>query len=178
MCPDKETLSAFIDNEVEGKFRINIEEHLSKCGKCSSEISKMSGISAYLKENSTVTQEMIENSGTKVWYSLQLIDNNQAERDFWHRSVKVPVPLLAAAAAVFILFAVSTILGLFVLSDNGGEHHFKYSESLTIDKIEDFNIFERDQVLEVDLQLPENTIFMISGTPRLIREVDYINTGK
>ena len=78
------------------------------------------------------------------------------------------------SSSVFSLYFVS----FDKINNNNYESRFNFSESITFDREEDFRLFEMDQVFDLDFNLPESTVFMISGTPRLIREVDYLNNNR
>ncbi len=174
MCPDKELLSAFIDNEIEDRFSTIIKNHITACGKCRDVILTLESVQSLCR--SDITGEKITESGKKVWSRIESSIANNLKTDFWNRKITVPYPVMAAAA--LLIFTISTILSFYLLTGKNYESRFNFSEAVTINKEEDFKLFERDQTLEVDLNLPENTVFMISGTPKLIREVDYLNTSK
>jgi len=179
MCPDKETLSAFIDNEVEGVFKDILDNHILSCGKCRKEINALKSVkSLFNSTESMISENDIEISGGKVWKNIQNDIASRKKPDIWHRRITVPVPVLAAAAAVILVFTISTIINFYIFTESRNESRFNFSEVVIINHEEDFKLFERDQILDVDLNLPENTVFRISGTPKLIREVDYHNTIK
>ncbi len=182
MCPDKETLSAFIDNEVEGVFKKDIENHLASCTKCSKETKKLKYISELCLTDDTVKDKHIEEAQSRVWERIDSeihnVIRNRETSSIWSRKVSIPFPVMAAAAAVILLFAISTLYGFYSLNSGKYDSRLNFSEAVTIREPEDFNLFEKELILNVDLNLPENTVFMISGTPMLIREVDYHNINK
>ena len=178
MCPDKETLSAFIDNEIEGKLKEDIQNHITACKKCSLEAESLNSLHSLFYNELSLGQ--IKNAEEKVWQKIAPVLKPKPKKpDILHRRIAVPLPVMAAAVLIFF----SAVLSLYFVSfnkinNNNHESQFKFSESISFEKEEDFRLFEKDQVLDVDLTLPESTIFMISGTPKLIREVDYINNNR
>ncbi|MDX9801069.1 MAG: zf-HC2 domain-containing protein [Spirochaetia bacterium] len=180
MCPDRETLSAFIDNEVEGSFYRVIEEHIASCSKCRKETEKLKKISSLCHASSSDNE--IEEAQIRVWNRIDSdihnVIRNRKTSSLWYKKVLIPFPVMAAAAAVFLIFAISTLYGFYYLNSGKYDSRMNFSEAVTINEPEDFNLFERELILEVNLNLPENTVFMVSGTPMLIREVDYHNINK
>jgi len=177
MCPDKEVLSAFIDNELEDKNKEDVQNHIAACKKCALEVESFNHLHNFLYNELTLDQ--IKNAEEKVWQKISpAIKPKLKKPDIWHRRIAIPIPVMAAAVLIFV----SAVLSLYFISfnkiNNNYESKFNFSESISFEKEEDFRLFETDQVLDVDLNLPESTIFMISGTPKLIREVDYLNSNR
>ena len=178
MCPDKETLSAFIDNELEGKLKEDVQKHIAACEKCSLATDSFNSLHTVFYDELSFDQ--IKKAEEKVWQKIEPSLKPKAEKpDIWHRRIAIPIPVMAAAVLIFI----SSVLSFYFISINkinnsNYESKFNFSESISFDKEEDFTLFEKDQVLDVDLNLPESTVFMISGTPKLIREVDYHSSNR
>lgn len=175
MCPDEETLSAFIDNEIEGRFNNVIKNHIDGCKECNAKAESFISLRTLFYDE--LPLEKIKDAEEKVWDKIEFFVESKTKPDIWHRRIAIPLPVMAAA----VLILVSTVLSFYFISFNkfnSSEPAFNFSESISFDKEEDFRLFETDQVLDVDLTLPESTIFMISGTPKLIREVDYLNNNR
>ncbi|MBN2653147.1 MAG: hypothetical protein JXR63_12270 [Spirochaetales bacterium] len=62
MCPSKQILSAFFDNEVEQKFYVQIKAHVESCSECSDYLNSLKELSARIKQDSesVVTPELSE----------------------------------------------------------------------------------------------------------------------
>ncbi len=56
--------------------------------------------------------------------------------------------------------------------------NFTVTEAVNINGENLYRIFENEQTVNVELQLPEEAFFKISGTPQLIREVDYLRSNE
>ncbi|MCL2705940.1 MAG: zf-HC2 domain-containing protein [Spirochaetaceae bacterium] len=177
MCPDKEILSAFIDNELEDKIKEDVQNHIAVCKKCALELESFKYLHTFCYDELTLDQ--IKNAEEKVWQKIShAIKPKPKKLNIWHRRIAIPIPVMAAAVLIFVSAVLSLYLVSFNKINNNYESKFNYSESISFEKEEDFRLFETDQVLDVDLSLPESTIFMISGSPRLMREVDYINSNR
>jgi len=178
MCPDKETLSAFIDNELEDRFKEIIQNHVAVCKKCKLEVESLKSLHNLLYDELSFDQ--IKKAEDKVWHKITPALKSKPEKTaIWHRRIAIPIPVMAAALLVFI----SAVFSLYSISfnnitNNHTEPRFNFSESITFEREEDFRSFEIDQVFDLDLNLPETTVFVISGTPRLIREVDFLSNNR
>ena len=177
MCPDKETLSAFIDNEIEGKFKQIVQDHINTCEKCRQEVESFNSLHPLFYEE--LSLEQIKNAEERVWDKIRPVSVFKPKPDIWHRRIAIPVPVMAAAVLIFISAVLSFYFTSFnKFNNNNHEPNLSFSESITFDKEEDFGLFETDQVLDVSLTLPESTVFVINGAPKLIREVDYLNKNR
>jgi hypothetical protein len=175
MCPDKETLSAFIDNELDGNLKKIVENHINSCKKCSASVESFNFLRTLLYDELPLSQ--IKDAEEKVWHEIEPVVRwpKPKKVSIWNMKISIPVPVMAAALVVFV----SAVISLYSISfnrinNNYSEPRFSLSDSITFYKEEDFSLFQA-QVIDVDLTLPESTVFVISGTPSLIREVDFIN---
>ena len=173
MCPDKETLSAFFDDEVEDRFRSGIEKHLSSCENCRLTLDKFRG----LRTNTGLQIYNIEEIRTTLWEKICYSLDRKKPLRFWERKVSLPLPAAAAAAALFIFITAFSLFSMLYTSEMeaAGYSGLSVKDSVPISGEDDFRYFQHDQIFNVDLNLPENTFFIISGTPQLIKEAEYIN---
>ncbi len=173
MCPDNETLSAMFDNEIESKFRFKIENHLESCESCRKVISDMEDCSKMFKYKDSD----LENIRERVWDRIQQQLDRKEVPDIWHRKITVPLPVLAAAS--FLVFIVSGLMFSLLFNNyNGIYDGFTVSEAVTVGAEDRYRFLDNEQSVNVELQLPDDAVFMISGTPQLIREVDYLHAYK
>ncbi|MCL2294120.1 MAG: zf-HC2 domain-containing protein [Spirochaetes bacterium] len=176
MCPDKEILSAFIDNELDGEFKKIVENHVNSCKKCSLEIESINSLRTLLYDELPLSQ--IKDAEEKIWHKIApVVQKSKPKKvSIWNMKIAIPVPVAAAAAVIFV----SAVISLYSISfnrinDNYSEPRFSFSDSITFYREEDFSLFQAAQVIDVDLTLPESTIFVMRGTPSLIREADFLN---
>jgi hypothetical protein len=83
-CPDPETLSAFIDQQLDAKSRLEVVKHLAECGDCRDLVV---AANEYIVENEAQPGEVVRGRFGKRWI----------------------VPLVAAAAMVVVLFGIPSI---------------------------------------------------------------------
>ncbi len=111
MCPDREILSAYLDGEVEAPWSGAIASHLEGCPSCRTQLARMEALrSRLLAAELPAHQEPME----RVRRSLLAHDAAQTPRflPFWRRSLSVPLPLAAGAAALVLLLAASLMVAL------------------------------------------------------------------
>ena len=172
MCPDRETISAFYDNEVEGNFDSQIKSHIESCSNCRSFLSDMESSSRVIN----CGFDDIEISQKRVWENIQSKLDIKNVPDIWHRKINIPLPLLAAAS--FLIITITALLStLLYFSGRNDYRNFTVTEAVNINGENQYNFLENEQTVQVELQLPEDALFKISGTPQLIREVDYLRTN-
>ena len=174
MCPDKETLSAYVDNEIPEEFDIKITEHLSECKACAQTVQEMRELSLECKIDSLD----VASSKHEVWNKIRNNLDYKKPASFWDQRISVPVPYLAAAAAVFIAVTAFSVFNLFIAANISNYSNISVIESAPISGEDEYKYFQYEQILDVDLKLPENTIFIISGAPQLIKEVDYTGSSR
>ncbi len=173
MCPDRETLSAFYDNEVEGKFSITIENHIEECNKCRKDLSVMESAST-LFSNALDEKDIPVKA---VWGNIQSELDRKNRPDIWHRKINIPLPLLAAAS--FLVIMITALLSTLLFNSYGNDYrNFTVSEAVNINNDNQYHILNNDQTVQVELQLPADAFFQISGTPQLIRKVDYLQANE
>ena len=54
MCPDKETISAYIDGELEQGWNETLGSHMENCPACSREVGQLRGLTRILFDSSGV----------------------------------------------------------------------------------------------------------------------------
>ena len=173
MCPDRETLSAFYDNEIEGKYRSRIENHIENCSKCRSRMNAVESASSFIKSGF----DDINIPKSRVWENIQNELDIKNVPDIWHRKINIPLPLLAAAS--FLIITITALLStLLYFSGRNDYRNFTVTEAVNINGENQYNFLENDQSVQVELQLPEDAFFTISGTPQLIRKVDYLRANQ
>ena len=184
MCPDEETLSAYLDGEVEEPFKSKITEHVKACVRCSGKLESLQRIkSILLEENDPEYIESMENVKRRIQISV-VADNYFFGRlnSFWKRKVALPVPLAVAAIVLFFIF------GFFLISniaDNSGIHLMKIrtepsgvTEVQVAAPIEDLEqllkfIDNSNFKKEVIIKLPSQSQFLMLGKPAIVKEAEF-----
>jgi hypothetical protein len=171
MCPDRETLSAFYDSEIESKFRIKIKDHIEYCGPCRENLTGLESCSSII--NTEIHD--LDILKDKVWMSIQDKLDKKDVVNLWHRRINISFPMLAAAS-FFVIMITAGLSTMLTNSGSGDYGNFAVTDAVTLGGESPYYFLEDEQTVNVELQLPEDAFFMISGTPRLIREVDYLHS--
>lgn len=174
MCPDKETLSAFYDNEIENPWNEQIAEHVKICVECQEKLEGFSALSALLKG----AEEPVFTTDLKPDLTKgKIIEKPQS---FWKKRIQIPVPLAAAAVALFLILGNIIKLPLSTGSapetplvaaaitpepQKKAEHIGQYDDLETVIKLMENDDFNN----EVIIRLPEDSTFFVSGEPQFIR---------
>ncbi len=111
MCPDRELLSAYVDGEVPSPWRERIAEHLSSCPDCARAVEGYAELGRAMRADELPGErEAVERVRARL--EADLARSGAAApvagapgpggSPLWRRSVRLPLPL-AAAAAVMVL---------------------------------------------------------------------------
>ena len=182
MCPDTELLSAFYDEELDALWESKIADHVSSCAACQATLSHFAHLSSKLHGLDT---DQIEASMARSWQ----IKHDARERRpvaLWNRRISVPVPVLAAAAAVLVgVFG----LGIFFNLSGGAKPSSPpvalqaQTEMSPVDfqvnNLSDLLTYlnSKDLGTNVTIQLPKGFDQLAVGKPQLIRAADF-NRGQ
>ncbi|MDR0313483.1 MAG: zf-HC2 domain-containing protein [Treponema sp.] len=186
MCPDRQILSLYLDGELPSPWKEKMEAHLASCQECRNRLEQYQKLSTVLEKNRV---EALPETESKVWnkvisqmpaHSDQAANNHQ----IWRRSVSLPVPLAAAAAAVFVAVLFLAVQGLQYPSNAPGQGLQSYGIAANMGADEDmFDMSDLNSVLlylsrqessdNVVIELPEARSFSSYGEPALLRAVDY-----
>ncbi len=182
MCIDDQDLSAYIDKELTTSQMLSIKEHLKICDNCRKRVHTLKMLRNKLKTFGVESDQFVKEN---VWTRLVHSTSANKELDFWHRRFILPPSLVVGYSFAFL--AVIGIGLLLLIPDknktnyvvNNFETQFdseKFPVEIPIDNIETilayFDI--HDEPLEVSIQLPDASSFIIQGEPRFLRKADYI----
>lgn len=121
MCPDKQMLSLFFDNELPSPWKEKLEAHVEKCPRCKEILNVYKGVSTGLQNSGKLDSASVAAAQDRLWNKIRNtidididigIDDFDAgkksktvfQKRMWSRSIEVPVPFAAAAAALAVLF--------------------------------------------------------------------------
>lgn len=182
MCFDGQTLSAYVDGELDSSQQSIVEDHLQECSTCKNNADVFNSIRNQLKISD---QEVDSFTKEAVWTRLAHSTSSSKGLGFWHRGFVVSPSFMLSLSFLFItilglgiFFAVSKDNNL-LLAGNNSDTSFDYEHfplDIPVDNVEKilayFDI--HDEPLEVFIQLPGSSDFAIQGEPRFLRKVDYI----
>lgn len=130
MCPDHELLSAYVDGEVPSPWRERIAEHLASCPDCAATVESYTALGTALRDDVLPgEEEALERIRSRLDEKLAGIEAaayghkavssiepsvKKTEKDaFWKRSIRLPLPIAAAAVLVVVaLGGITTGLAL------------------------------------------------------------------
>lgn len=184
MCPDRQIVSVYFDNELDSPWKEKMEAHLASCPRCRSALESYRTARQAL---SAPADSLLKAAGQRVWERLE--DSAESRRGygagtfrrkpgafgkFWRGRITVPFPVAAAAclvlAAAFALFLALGPESPPQMADMGMEVQTSpigdmagLLEYLNSDNSPDMVI----------IRLPETATFTSSGEPRVIRAADY-----
>jgi anti-sigma factor RsiW len=172
-------LSLYHDDELPLPWREKLETHLSVCPDCSERLERLRRLSGILGE--PIDDYSTGPAREQVWQRLGISIAEGAQRRIWpqpvwSRSVRVPLPLLFAAAAAVLVFAV-----FFVRNPRTAAPANSALSALdiqTVVPVTDMNgvlqYLGNDDLADiVIIRLPESRSFNSHGEPAIIRAADY-----
>ena len=190
MCPDRQIISLYHDEELPSPWKEKLESHLESCTECRAALAGYRELGVSLK---CLSDETIQAARERVWTKLSSGEAAMPEnlpvrrvwkaKRIWSRTVTLPLPAAAAAAAA-ILIAV-----LFIsLTGIRGETRSQRQDSIAATNmgLDDYGmvpVHDMNDVLRylssqdngdfMVIRLPESTRFSRSGEPALINAADY-----
>lgn len=184
MCPDLETLSAFLDGEVGEPWKRKIEQHLLECPACQRNVADMRQLGAVLRNDA---QPDDREPLARLRGRLYLQELKRAYRlPVWKKRLVVPVPAAAAAALLVLLLGVSTLFlsmrrdfrSMSIRTQPSGTTEVKITAPIQ-DLEHLLRSLDRDaSKQEFIIRLPNDSTFSVVGEPELVREADFTETRR
>ncbi|MDR2479850.1 MAG: zf-HC2 domain-containing protein [Treponema sp.] len=194
MCPDPQLLSVYFDGEMTAPWKGKLEKHLDQCSRCRARLESFRRYSPAMLEaaadDSAAGDSRAAAAQERVWRNLETFQRRTAGRSaapnrVWRRSVSIPLPALAAAAAVLIIALVNFWLRRPVEPSAAPDMTLAADAELDTPGI--IPVSDMDSVLQylsgrdsgdiLVLRLPESRNFISSGQPAIIKAADYSRTG-
>jgi hypothetical protein len=178
MCPDRQILSVYFDNELVSPWKEKLEEHLNGCPECGARLEAYKKTRTFLPG---AEAPVIRAAEERIWEKMAPLAETCPKitetRGFWGASLTVPFPLAAAAGFVLIIaFALLLVLR----PENTPVSQFA-GTGMEVQAISDINslleyLNNDDSSDMVIIRLPETT-FTSYGEPRVLRAADYSRTN-
>lgn len=182
MCFDRQILSAYIDDELESSQKLIIKDHLKVCTKCKKHADSFVSLRNQLKSSKFAVDPFTKEA---VWTRLTHATSPDKGLDFWHRGFILSPSLMISLSFVFIavlgvsiFFALPQNNNLF-FNDSNSVSNFDYEKfplEIPVDNVEKllayFDI--HDEPLEIFIQLPGSSNFIIQGEPRFLKKNEYL----
>jgi hypothetical protein len=198
MCPDRQILSVYLDQELPSPWKEKLEDHLAACPLCRDRLAQYQRASAFLgnSEPTALAAETtplaaagstLDTVGERVWQNITLRHGGAHSEFFrdkpviWRRSVPVPFPIAVAAAAVLALSFAAVFRNIPSAETPSPDSTLAAGLDLGVQGIVPASDF--DGVLQylgqsdtpdlMLIRLPESRNFMSSGEPTIINASDY-----
>jgi hypothetical protein len=97
MCPNRQILSVYFDNELDSPWKEKLEKHMEACPSCRDQLAAY----RFTREKLAGEASGLEEAMERVWVKTGFI--HKPKRRFWAGSIRVPVPVAAAAGLIMVL---------------------------------------------------------------------------
>jgi anti-sigma factor RsiW len=168
-------ISLYHDGELPYPWKEKLESHLADCSFCRERLERLRRLSGILNEP---VEYAIESARRRVWQRLRspaVIPGQIRPRPIWSRSVRVPLPLALAAAALLLVFG-----AFFVRNPRTAApaNTALSAGTQTVVPVADLNgiwqyLGNDDSGDIVIIRLPESRSFNSYGEPAIIRAAEY-----
>lgn len=180
MCPDRDLLSAYADDEVPSPWKEKLERHLDDCAACADRVGRFRTQSSAL---SSAPEGDLVGAADRVWAALSQRMASDEETPgivrggMWVRRVSVPLPAAAAALLAIAFFAVLILAP----GRRANLETIASVESTTPQAVQVSDVAGMIKSLSAQdsgadiivIRLPDAATFEVSGQPALIRAADY-----
>jgi hypothetical protein len=185
MCPDRHILSLYLDGELPSPWKEKMEAHLASCQECRARLGQFQTLSAVLEED---RMEVPPDLQSRVWNKIatQTHAHDVAKkRRIWNQNISLPVPLAAAAAAVFAVALFLAVQGTRFTGPNSAPNQgASYGITASTGDYEEIpTMSDMNSVLQylsrqessdfMFIDLPETRNFSSYGEPSFLRAADY-----
>jgi len=176
MCPDKETLSAHVDGELERGWNESLNYHIENCQTCSQKLHRLHGLTRVMHAEDRAVEDALEAARHRVWREVRSSCERRTYHPFPFRVVKIPVPTMALIAVLCLVMGAGTMMlwtGGYMMDQQSQvaaipeDHQFSSPEELLE------YLPRHEKGLHITIQLPEEPVFLVLGEPQLLRAADY-----
>jgi anti-sigma factor RsiW len=180
MCPDRQIVSVYFDNELGSPWKEKFEAHLDGCSQCRKKLEAYRST----RESFSAAFPGMEEAKERLWESIT--SAAQVRRpvisigNVWRRSFTIPVPAAAAAGLILVL----TFALLLVLRPGTSDERQLAGLGMEVQGTQVSDMGSLLQYLSSDtsadmviIKLPETT-FAATGEPKILRAADYSRSGR
>ncbi|GAB4371627.1 MAG: hypothetical protein Kow009_07860 [Spirochaetales bacterium] len=178
MCPERELLSSYVDEELPESTMRTLASHLSECPVCRRIVSQYRKVREILSDESVqpdLKECDIQASQQRI--AIELERYRRVPHPFWSRKVQVGWAALAASIALVL----GGILSFALLRPRSNdavsylESHPSLDITINVKNMKQLLEILRSQqgIREITIQLPEQPQFEFRSEPVFIRAADY-----
>jgi anti-sigma factor RsiW len=169
-------ISLYHDGELPYPWKEKLESHLEDCPSCREYLGRLRRLSGILSEDAEYS---VEPARRRVWQRLRspaAASERIRPRSIWSRSVRVPLPLALATAALILVFGVFFVRSPRTVAPANAA--LSALDMQTVVPVTDLNgiwqyLGDDDSGDIVIIRLPESRSFNSYGEPAIIRAADY-----
>lgn len=174
MCPDEQILSSYIDEELPSPWKERLEQHIAHCQVCAGKVADMARLRSLLLADQDWDTSRLSAAKERIARSLDFQGKTmvgspalrKAVPGFMDRHVSLPLPYLAAGAAL-LLVALSIAAGSLAFSASATARvsaSRSYSaRDIPIEAILQYASRSANQPMMIDL--PPGSTFNLYGEP-------------
>ena len=177
MCPDRELLSAYLDDEVPSPWKERFEAQIAADPECNRILEELAAVRDTVRH--APEPDFVASQST-VWRRIGERRPIDRPAPAWRRRLAVPVPVAAAAASLFFVLAGALIWHTARATVGPVELPVTGHDTELVIRIGEMSIDELLQILnagdsvgELTVKLPENARFNYLGEPRMLRAADF-----
>lgn len=175
MCPDKQIISSYVDNEIPSPWNKTIQDHIASCSDCKKIFDTYSKLRCVI---SSKPLPDFSSSSEKVLANIQA-HVSTLKPSIWKLNISIPIPL-AVAAMAFIAFLIGFA---FVKPQNGSMNQFAsnttdsiptiatpVSNNMSQDAIKFLeSLSGQDMQINIIVQMPDSTPLSVYGKPEIVK---------
>ncbi len=183
MCPDEALLSAFVDEEVPSPWKERMEIHISACERCSAKTAALRSLRrSLLACDDEATMKALAEAKLRIADSIDFGMPKRGSGEgiagrldrFWTKRVPMPVPMLAAAAAVLVFLVGMSFSVFSSLSRSSGA--MASASRLISPQPASFEMLTQSlrqySAQPIMIEMPQESLFSQLGNPVIVSSQD------
>jgi predicted anti-sigma-YlaC factor YlaD len=180
MCPDREILSAYFDDEIPAPWRGEMAAHVASCERCRALLAGLESTRrALAHDDEQAWRAPMERVRRRILAHTPLVRPRVAA---WRRQVSVPLPLAVLAAALLLTFGISlaalamrqTMGYIRVTKAPAGGTEYQFA--VPYDKVEALlkSMGGADATIESVMTIPKSVKLIPVGEPRMGKAGEFL----
>lgn len=174
MCPDRQILSAFVDDEVPSPWNEKVSKHLESCESCARIVREYRSVSDGLSAASDPDLTAARETG---WARLAEASRHRRPEPLWKARFTVSLPVAAAAMLAFAVLSTlvvtarreNSVLRMAILTSS--ELSQPVSQTASMESVLKF-LESQDSRISVTVQLPPGAGVESYGKPVFMKAPD------
>ncbi len=180
MCPDREILSAYFDDEIPAPWKREVSAHVDSCQRCRAILAGLEQTHhALAHEDEHAWRAPMERVRRRILAHAPLV---RPRISAWRRQVSLPLPLAILAAALILTFGIS--LAALAMRQNMGYIRVtkapaggtEYQFAVPYDKVEALlkSMGGADANIESVMTIPKSVKLVPVGEPRMGKAGEFL----